>query len=228
MVKPESIIRYVPDRWQIVLKQLIYAWKIKTGRFVTNEPEFDYIKSIVHAGDNVIDIGANMGVYTLKFSQLVGKTGHVYAFEPIPESFYLLTAHINLCQHKNVTLLNMAASDKVIIAPMTIPHGNNRLRNYYRASLVASGAEVGQDVVRVLCCPLDVLHLPQRIRLVKIDVEGHEAAVLDGMKGLIERDKPVLIVESIPSAISEWLSSQGYKRTELPDSPNTIFESTSV
>lgn len=204
----------------------MFAWKIKTGHFVTDEPEFSYIESVIHAGDNVIDIGASVGVHTLKFSELVGASGRIYAFEPVPESFYLLTVHTSLCRYRNVTLLNMAASDKVMIAPMTIPRSGNGLRNYYRASRTDSGVATGRDSVRVLCYPLDSLHFPARIRLVKIDVEGHEAAVLSGMRCLVERDKPVLIIESISPEICEWLSCQGYRRTNLPGSPNTIFECT--
>lgn len=228
MVNFRHIFGYLPDRWQMILKQLVYTWKVKTGRFVTDEPEFSYIESIVRSGDSVIDIGANIGVYTLKFSKLVGATGHVYAFEPIQESFYHLTIHSNSCTYRNITLVNMAVSDKARIATMTIPRPENRSRNYYRASMTGSEAEFGRDSIKVFCCTLDSFDFPARIRLVKIDVEGHEAAVMSGMMSLIERDKPVLIVESISPEDCEWLESRGYQKTKLPSSPNTIFEYTSA
>lgn len=228
MAIPRNVFGYLPDRWQIILKQVVFAWKIKTGRFVTDEPEFSYIESVVHAGDNVIDIGASVGVYTLKFSELVGATGRVYAFEPVPESFYLLAVHTSLCSYRNVTLFNMAVSDKTGIATMTIPRSGNHLRNYYRASITNPEQVVGADSIQVFCYPLDSFHFPARIRLVKVDVEGYEGAVLGGMKDLIKRERPVLIVESVLPGMSERLSSQGYRRTNLPGSPNTIFECTSA
>lgn len=228
MVTLRNILGYLPDRWQITLKQLKFAWMIKTGHFISNEPEFTYIESVVHAGDNVIDIGASVGVYTLKLSELVGASGRVYAFEPVPESFYLLTVLTGLRRYRNVTLVNMAVSDKSKIAPMTIPRSGNHLRNYYLASITAPELLVGVDSVQVFCFPLDSFNIPARIRLVKIDVEGHERAVLNGMMDLIKRDKPVLIVESVLPGMSEWLSSQGYQRTNLPGSPNTIFECSST
>lgn len=217
---------YLPERWQLTLDRLFLAWEHKFGQFVTGEPEFRWIEGVVRPGDTVVDIGANAGVYTRKLANLVGPTGRVVAVEPIPESFRLLTMHASLLAHQNVTLLNIAASDQAMIAPMAIPRSSGRLRDYYRASMADLTDSTDEDRVQVLCCPLDSLHFPARIRLVKIDVEGHEAAVLSGMRCLIERDKPVLIVESISPEICEWLTSQSYRRTNLPGSPNTIFECT--
>jgi FkbM family methyltransferase len=217
---------YLPEQWQLTLRRLAFALELKSGQFVTGEPEFKWLESVIRPGDTVVDIGANAGVYTRKLANLVGPAGRVVAIEPIPESFHLLTMHTSLLAHNNVTLLNIAASDKVMIALMTIPRSSSHLRDYYRASMADPSIALGRDSVQVLCCPLDSLHLPAPIRLVKIDVEGHEAAVLSGMRGLIERDKPVLIIESISPEICEWLSSQSYRRTNLPGSPNTIFEYT--
>ena len=218
------IIKYLLQHLQLKLRSIVLAWKIQTGRFTSDEPEFRWIEEIIHPGDIVLDIGANFGVYTLKFSNLVGPGGRVIAWEPVPESFYLLTINTSLCRFKNVTLLNLAASDEIRIASMIIPERKeDGLRNYYRASLIDINA-ADRNGTQVLCCPLDSLQLPARIRLVKIDVEGHEAMVLAGMKGIIERDKPVLIIESISPEICTWLYSQGYRQTKFPGSPNTVFE----
>ena len=208
MATLRNIFGYLPDRWQISIKQILFAWKIKTGSFVSDEPEFSLIESVIHAGDNVIDIGASVGVYTLKFSKLVGTSGRVYAFEPVPESFHHLTINTGLCSNRNVTLVNMAVSDTPRVTTMTIPRSSNHLRNYYLASIAATELLVDVDRVQVFCFPLDMFNFPGRIRLVKIDVEGHEEAVLNGMKNLITRDKPVLIIESVLPGMSEWLSSQ--------------------
>jgi FkbM family methyltransferase len=215
---------YLPEQWQLALRRLAFAVEHKSGQFVTGEPEFQWLETVIRPGDTVVDIGANAGVYTRRLAHLVGPTGRVVAVEPIPESFQLLTMHTSLLAHKNVTLLNLAASDKVMIAPMTIPRSSSRLRDYFRASMADPNLVMGRDSVMVFCCPLDSLDLPAPIRMVKIDVEGHEAAVLDGMRCMIERDKPILIIESVSSDIGEWLSSQRYRRTKLPGSPNTIFQ----
>lgn len=218
----KSIFAYLPNSWQIILKQFVFAWKIKLGRFITDEPEFSYIKSVIHDGDNVVDIGASVGVYTLRFSELCGESGRVYAFEPVPESFRLLTANVRFCRNNNVTLFNIGIIDAIRIASIAIPRSKNGLRNYYRARV--TDKQLAQDfMVKAFCCPLDLFNFPGPIRLVKIDVEGHEEVVLRGMRNLIERDRPLLIVESNSSGIYKWLAQFNYRQQHLSDSPNDIF-----
>lgn len=219
----QSLAAHLPVQWQLAMKRLRFVWKIRTGRFVTNEPEFRWIEQVVHSGDSIIDVGASVGVYTRKFSELVGVSGRVYAFEPVPESFYLLTTLAGLMPYRNVTLFNIAASDKVEIARITVPRLDNYPRNYYRASLAKGNTPLGEYNMQVLCCPLDAFNFPRTIRLIKIDVEGHEEAVLKGMRNLIERDRPTLIVESNFPERYSWLAEYDYRKEHLPDSPNDIF-----
>ena len=73
---------------------------------------------------------------------------------------------------------------------------------------------------------IDSLDLPHALRLAKIDAEGHEWTVVQGMKRTIERVRPVLIVEdntSSAAALSEYLRSLGYSRDQNDDSPNFVF-----
>ena len=70
---------------------------------------------------------------------------------------------------------------------------------------------------------IDALKLPQRVGFVKIDAEGHEMHVLSGMRELLERDKPVLVVELSNDEIQKYLEPIGYKATVLPGSSNLIF-----
>ena len=72
--------------------------------------------------------------------------------------------------------------------------------------------------------PLDSLCINQRIALVKIDVEGHESFVLAGMQRLIERDHPVLIVETGSKEVIANLKSLGYISEKLQNSPNVLFK----
>jgi hypothetical protein len=59
--------------------------------------------------------------------------------------------------------------------------------------------------------------------LVKIDVEGHEQGVLDGMRTLLARDHPVLIVQDVSPEIAAWLADFGYQGSYHPGSSNTAF-----
>ena len=122
-----------------------------------------------------------------------------------------------------MTLFNAGGSDTSRIALVAIPRSKNGLLNYYRARVTEE--KFSQDyIVKSFCFPLDLFNLAGPIRLVKIDVEGHEINVLRGMQILIARDRPLLIVESNSSGVSEWLSLLDYRKKHLSGSPNVIFQ----
>lgn len=202
------------------LKRIHYSRQIKRNKFNACEKEYDLLSTWLTEGDWTIDVGANIGQYTKRMSDLVGKTGRVIAFEPILETFYLLASNTNKFTNKiNISLFNAAISDSTIVLGMDIPQSSSGVDNYYQAHLVKSNTTHS-----VLCLPLDHFDFPDKIKLVKIDAEGHELHVLKGMKSLLSRDHPVLIVEDHGKDVEEFLISQfGYNRKKLDNSPNIIF-----
>ena len=76
------------------------------------EFETKLVKDIIKEGNVVVDIGANIGYFTLIFSRLVGRKGEVFAFEPEPNNFNLLKKNIEINDYKNVNLINKAVSNK--------------------------------------------------------------------------------------------------------------------
>jgi len=208
----------LPKRWQQNLKRFHFGRQIRLRRFSTWEPEYKLLSTFVSPGDWVVDVGANVGHYTVRLSELVGSQGRVVAFEPVPETFELLAANVAFLPTKNVTLINAAASDKVHLAGMTIPVSDTGLDNNYLAQLTTTA-----PTLQVLCLPIDALALPHAVRLVKIDAEGHEMPILEGMSGLLRRDHPILIVEDNTVAVAEFLESLGYTAEKLPGSSNRIF-----
>jgi FkbM family methyltransferase len=208
----------LPRRWQQALKRLLHSFRIRTRRFETEEPEYHLLPSLVSRGDWVIDVGANVGIYTLRMSELVGPEGRVLAFEPIPSTFELLAANAAAAGTGNVTLMNVAASDETKVATMEVPRFDSGLENPYMAHLIANGPGP-----RVLCLAIDSLAVPERVRLVKIDAEGHDLYVLQGMKQTLRRDSPTLIVEDTSPEIDQFLGVLGYTGLKLPGSSNRVF-----
>ena len=99
----------LPATLQNDLKRIHYRRQIKKGVFVTSEPEYQRLHTLIAPGDWVIDVGAKVGHYTKRFSELVGPGGRVIAFEPVPETFALLSSNVLLFRFMNVTLMNVAA-----------------------------------------------------------------------------------------------------------------------
>ncbi len=207
----------LPEPLQNVLRRLRYRWLIRTQRFGADEPEFNRLAEWVGEGNWVVDVGANIGNYTLELSRLVGPTGRVIAVEPLPATFHILARHVALARCNNVTLLNVAASNGFSECGMTTPYFDSGLRNPYQSKLSDDGEST------VLAIALDGLGVEAPVRLVKIDVEGHEMDVLRGMEGLIKRCHPILIVEGDRQEFVEFLAPFGYTRHVLAASPNTLF-----
>lgn len=209
----------LPGDWQLALRRRMYARQIRRNAFRTSEPEYDRLGEWIREGDWVLDIGANIGHYTKRFSELAGASGRVLAFEPVPDTFALLTANVRLFAHANVSLFNTAVSDRLDLCGMTVPEFETGLRNYYEARL----ADADSAAFSVLTLPVDRLGIEARVGLVKIDAEDHEAAVLAGMARLLEKQHPVLIVETGDKEVVEWLAGLGYASERLPGSPNILF-----
>jgi FkbM family methyltransferase len=208
----------LPARLQFELVSQLRAWQVWSGRFDAGEPEYSMLNDLVDKGDWVLDIGANVGHYTVELARLVGPTGRVIALEPVPEAFAHLAAAVARQGLKNVTLINAAGSSKLGLAAMHVPLGAHGLPSYYEARL---GVEAGD--LEVLTLPLDQLAFPHRVAFAKIDVEAHEVEVLRGMLGLLERDRPLLVIEESSSEIMEVLAGLGYTDEKIDRSPNRIF-----
>jgi FkbM family methyltransferase len=219
MTLAKRVAARLPDRWQSELKRIHFGRQIRKGTFETSEPEYELLSEFVRPGDWVLDIGANVGHYAKRLCELVGANGRVIAFEPVPTTFALLAANAQLFAHANVTLLNAAASDRLGVSGIAVPQFSVGLANYYQAQLT-SGSDAS---LSVLTLPIDLLSIDQRISLVKIDVEGHEASVLAGMRKLIESHRPVLIVETGSDVVVTELLSVGYASERLQGSSNVLF-----
>ncbi|MCU0705244.1 MAG: FkbM family methyltransferase [Fimbriiglobus sp.] len=192
-------------------------------RFRSPEPEWDRLSEwlrpgdtaldILRPGDTALDVGANVGHYTCRMSRLVGPAGRVVAFEPVPATFAALAANGKHFPFSNVTLVNAAVGDTVGVVGMSVPTG-------------AEGsylARVDPDAgLKCLVLSVDSLDLPGPVRLVKVDAEGYEPKVLAGMRNVLMRDKPVVILERNAEA-EQMLAAMGYTLTRSPGkTPNVV------
>ena len=149
------------------------------------EPEeVALMKRLIRPGNQCLDVGAQTGFYTCLMASLVGPSGQVHAFEPMPTSFAMLSRNIAENDFQDgVSARQLACSD----AAATIQA--SRVSNMYIAGDVAGTETVSMETVRVD----DLIQGP--IDVIKIDVEGHEPAAIRGMQKLIRASKPVIISE---------------------------------
>ena len=170
-----------------ILPQYLYyfgVWEPNLTRWVSRR---------LDPGDVFVDVGANAGYFSLLASTLVGESGSVVAIEPLPALYEATRANVARNGLRNVRTVNVAASDRVgRLELFRGPASHTGL-----TSLVAEpGLELECEVESLpLSAILDDEEL-RRARLVKIDVEGAEAAVVAGMESLLRsgrRDLEVLV-----------------------------------
>lgn len=157
------------------------------------EPELHYLEMFVRPGQTVIDVGANIGLYTLKAASLTGVTGRVIAVEPGEEASRQLRSNLALNDYPQVTVAQLALSDHAGEATLHhIPLGDDP----QAYSLLPDGsAETGEPVridtldALVGRLGLDALHV------IKMDVEGAEPLVIAGGQETLQRFHPIVIFE---------------------------------
>jgi FkbM family methyltransferase len=171
----------------------------------------------VKRGSTAYDLGANHGMHTLLMARLVGKVGHVYAFEPLPENVYQVRANIALNNFSNVDVIEAAVAER----PGTESFGRGGDHATGHLTDIAGGP-CGNVVVKAVS--LDDQVFAQNARppdFIKIDVEGAESRVLAGAKRVLETHRPILLVAlHTPEqdvAVGQTLSDLGYESYRTSD-----------
>ena len=156
------------------------------GRF---EPEgIAVFASLVRAGATVFDVGAHVGYYALIASRLVGASGHVMAFEPLPRNLAYLRRHVALNDVANVRIIAAAVAD--VPGRATFAEGVSDAEG----ALVTGGA-LDVDVVTLDAIAYDTPGVAPP-SVLKIDVEGAEQRVLAGAERLLDEVKPDILLST--------------------------------
>ena len=172
----------LPGNWQVPAKYL-YGWLCGTL-----EEEMKILGALVRSGDRVIDVGANRGIYAYQLWRLGAK---VEVFEPNPTCLRVLQAWAALKPRVNVH--SVALSDHAGSANLHIPIDASGLEHDASASIAHDGfAHTRHQLVSLQT--LDSYAF-EDVRLIKIDVEGHEYHVIEGAAETLLTSMPALLVE---------------------------------
>ena len=154
-------------------------------------------------GTDFLDIGANIGLNSVRMNQIKKITGTVHLFEPQPDVFLMLKYNT---RNLNRKLYNVALSDK------------NGHSSFTQTEANVGATQIGSNLeVTIATARLDDFLFPNTISLMKIDVEGHEESMIKGGKETIMKYKPTILIEMWPGKkeiVSELLKSFGYVETE--------------
>ena len=156
-------------------------------------------------GDHAVDVGANLGYFTLLSSTLVGERGKVVSIEASPYNFSRLQRNLELNGIENVQALNIGAWDREDTLTLTTDEQGSGT-----ATLAESETDSARRSEQIPVAPLDsVLELDlEKLRLIKIDVEGAESHAISGLTRTLRSARRVKVICEIdPGAISKLGSS---------------------
>lgn len=179
------------------------------------EQEMEFWRDRIQPGMTVIDVGANVGVYTLSAAQRVGTTGRVIAVEPFSNCVQCLQETCRANGLDWVTVCRGAASDRDGMIRLAL-HGSSELNE-----VITTDNELPVGTYEEApCFTLDTLIEREnlhRVDVLKIDAEGHELQVLKGSDRLLKDFAPVILYENVAGSqgsnlpVAEYLSSREYQ-----------------
>jgi len=170
------------------------------GRWYELETQL-FMADLVCPGDTVVDIGANRGMFTLYASRLVGISGKVFSFEPNPHSLKQLTRELESNSINNVTIHPYGVSNEATTLELYVPFTNSGEGTFAKAL----ESQVDRYKVEAKLVAGDTMLNDEQPALIKIDVEGYECHVIEGLSETLNRHHPIIIME----IVSEHLLSCG-------------------
>lgn len=165
--------------------------------------EVEFVRSCVAPGAHVLDIGANIGYFSILMANWVGSTGSVTAFEPVPANLHLLSRSIAENGFENrVRVIASVIADvpgeaELLTADVRFAFNSGG------SFLVKEGVATPRDHrrIRVTKAQLDALELPRPVSFMKMDVEGAEALALRGARRILSADRPKVLAEINPQQL---------------------------
>jgi FkbM family methyltransferase len=226
LVSDRRYARIEAHYWRARLRRSRYPYEFRST-----------IESLVTRGDTVVDVGANVGQYSVLFARLVGGDGRVLAFEPVPRTFEILRAVLDGLGASNVDPHRVALGDRDGRMTMTEVFDADGLPDPGLAHATPSDNEGSVDVSVGRLDALRAGSIPfGRCSFMKIDVEGAELAVLRGAARTLTTDRPAVMVEVdrgmsarygfTPDETIAFLTGLGYERSDPEEAargPSMLF-----
>lgn len=184
------------------------------------------LKAWLQPGMTFIDIGANIGLFTLLGSRWVGASGRVIAVEPSPRERQRLITHLRVNAIHNVEVVDAAVSERTGNGDLLVAMPEHSGLNTLAPRFAYSGVAAAETVV----VPLVTLNALvaraglERVDVIKLDVEGGEYAALKGGEAVLRRFRPRLIIEVVGSALEASGASAEALASLLSQTEYELFE----
>jgi len=188
---------------------------------ITNNFEISFCKEKIQKDMNILDIGANVGYYTLHLAALVGDKGKVFAFEPDPSNFSILEKNVNLNNFRNVILINKAVSNS--LSPTTLFQNSSNTGGH---SIIKTENTDKKITVETTTLDEYFKNFSGNVDLIKIDVEGAEYQVIDGGINFFKKIKPTYLITEFELKTTNSYHKESFYPNILCDLDYTLIGKT--
>lgn len=199
-------------RLYVELSDLVIGQNIIRGCYERSEIAF--VREMVEVGQTVIDVGANIGFFTVYMAVFVGPSGRVYAFEPLRRNAELLKRSV----------AENGLGDRVVVEQAAVGQSSGPGKLLFLEHMLNSGGSYlfedgmqipdGHGIQHVQVVALDEYALLGPVSFIKMDIEGAEPLALRGARRILSTDRPIVLSELNPVALkrgsactpAEWIS----------------------
>ncbi|MBD2563085.1 MULTISPECIES: FkbM family methyltransferase [Nostoc] len=233
-----SLFTYVPFEGDLIMAVEPSLRSIATSVLIAEqdwfEKEMEFWRNSIKPGMTVIDVGANVGVYTFSAALKVGSEGRVLAVEPFSGCIRCLQETCRINQLSWVNVCEGAASDRNGTVKLLL-HSANELNQIISSDAAENMSS--ESFEEATCFTLDSLieqENIERVDFLKIDAEGHEMAVLIGSQKLLTEFLPIILYENIAGSqgsnieVAQYLADKGYELFHYQPYTQKLIEVDSV
>ncbi|MFN6517484.1 MAG: FkbM family methyltransferase [Nostoc sp. CreGUA01] len=220
-LRSDSLFTYVPFEGNLIMAVEPSLRSIVTSVLIAEqdwfEKEMEFWRNSIKPGMTVIDVGANVGVYTFSAALKVASKGRVLAVEPFSGCVHCLQETCRINQLSWVNVCAGAASDRNGTVKLLL-HSANELNQVISSDAAENISSDSYE--EATCFTLDSLieqENIERVDFLKIDAEGHEMSVLAGSQKLLTEFSPIILYENIAGSqgsnieVAEYLINKGYE-----------------
>ncbi|MEO7264515.1 MAG: FkbM family methyltransferase [Ferruginibacter sp.] len=225
------LYRLLSQKSYLKLLNSSFLFMYKAG-VLKNQPAYRYhyfAKKLIHKGDTVFDIGANLGYYSNLFIQWIGSTGKLYAVEPVKPFQEIL--HWKLDKYPNVKIFPYALGLEEKTITLVIPVGHK----YLKTGLPHVLDDTENDLAGIYEHKFEaemkkasiLFSVAGKVDFIKCDIEGYEEFVLPEMKNILEEYKPIVQVETWgkhKAVVDELFKSLGYNKYQVSENKLLLTE----
>jgi FkbM family methyltransferase len=209
------------------------------GNYSTESLETKVFDKYLKLGMRVLDLGANIGFYTLLASTKVGNSGQVISFEPSPQNLKMINLSLKENSFSNVIVVNAAVSDfvgKSILHLSPYYNSEHSLFNYHYSSGYVNNTD--KIVIDVTTVDKTLENFADyTVNLIKMDIEGSESKALNGMQQVFEKNEHLVLItefwprgfenaKSDPKDFLEKLEKIGFKIHHIDEAKGQVYSVT--